>query len=79
CDPGSVPPFGHRDPSLPFYVDENIFRAEHFMFNPAISTRSLRIRTEDLKRIYAAVPNPVSTFGEDAQERFVILKMEKTA
>jgi Ala-tRNA(Pro) deacylase len=79
CDPGSVPPFGHKDPLLPFYVDEDIFREEHFMFNPAISTRSLRIRTEDLKRICAAVPNPVSTFGKDEEERFVIRKVENPA
>jgi Ala-tRNA(Pro) deacylase len=79
CDPGSVPPFGHRDPSVPFFVDENIFRAEHFMFNPAVATKSIRIRTEDLKRVYAAVPNPVSIFGEDEEERFVIRKLEKSA
>jgi prolyl-tRNA editing enzyme YbaK/EbsC (Cys-tRNA(Pro) deacylase) len=79
CDPGSVPPFGHRDPSLPFYVDENILRAEHFMFNPAIPTKSFRIRTEDLRRIYASAPNAVSTFGEDEEERFVLRKLEKPA
>jgi len=79
CDPGSVPPFGHLDPSLPFYVDENILRAEHFMFNPGIPTKSFRVRTGDLQRIYASIPNPVSTFGEDEDERFVIRKVEKTA
>ena len=79
CDPGSVPPFGHRDPSLPFYVDEDIFREGHFMFTPAVPTISFRIRTEDLRRIYSAVPNPVSTFGKDEGERFVIRKVENPA
>jgi Ala-tRNA(Pro) deacylase len=79
CDPGSVPPFGHREPSLPFYVDENILRAEYFMFNPAIPTTSFRIRTGDLHRLYAAIPNPVHIFGEDEDERFVIRKLEKSA
>lgn len=79
CDPGSVPPFGHRDPTLPFYVDESILQAGHFMFNPAIPTRSFRIGTGDLRRVYAAVPNPVSAFGEDEDERFVIRRVEKTA
>ncbi|HTZ40732.1 MAG TPA: YbaK/EbsC family protein [Syntrophales bacterium] len=79
CDPGSVPPFGHRDPSLSFYVDEDIFRAGHFMFNPAIPTKSFRVSIADLRRIYAAVPNPVSTFGEDEHERFVIRKLETSA
>ncbi|HQL90345.1 MAG TPA: YbaK/EbsC family protein [Syntrophales bacterium] len=79
CDPGSVPPFGHRDPALPFYVDEDILRAGHFMFNPAVPTKSFRIGTGDLRRIYAAVPNPVSTFGEDEDERFVIRAVEKGA
>ncbi len=78
CNPGSVPPFGHRDPSLPFYVDENIFRSEHFMFNPAMPTKSFRIRTGDLRRIFASIANPVSTFGEDKMERFVIRRAEKT-
>ena len=76
CDPGSGPPVGHREPSLAFYVDENIFRAEHFMFNPAISTKSFRVRTDDLQKIYATVPNPVCTFGEDEAERFVVRKLE---
>ena len=79
CDPGSVPPFGHLDPLLPFYVDEDILKAEFFMFNPAVPTKSFRIGTVDLRRIYAAVPNPVSTFGEDEDERFVIRKVEKPA
>jgi Ala-tRNA(Pro) deacylase len=79
CDPGSVPPFGHRDPSLPLYLDENIFRAEYFMFNPAVAIKSFRIRTEDLRRIYAAIPNPVCAFGEDEDERFAIRKVEKSA
>jgi len=79
CDPGSVPPFGHRDPALPIYVDEEILRAGHFMFNPAVPTKSFRIATGDLRRIYAAAPNPVSTFGEDEGERFVIRRWEKDA
>ena len=79
CGPGSVPSFGHREPTLPFYVDENILRAGHFMFNPAIPTKSFRIGAGGLQRVYASVPNPVSTFGEDEDERFVIRKMEKTA
>ena len=79
CDPGSVPPFGHRDPALPFYVDEGILEAEFFMFNPAVPTKSLRIATSDLRRIVAAVPNPVSVFGEDESGRFVIRKVEKSA
>lgn len=79
CDPGSVPPFGHRDPTLPIYVDADILRAAKFMFNPAVPTRSFRIGTRDLQRIYAVVPNPVSTFGEDEEERFVIRSVEKVA
>lgn len=79
CDPGSVPPFGHRDPSLPLYVDEKILQAEQFMFNPAVPTKSLRMRTGDLRKVYVSILNPVSTFGEDEEERFVIRKVEKNA
>jgi hypothetical protein len=49
------------------------------MFNPAVPTKSFRVRTGDLRRIYASIPNPVSIFGENEDERFVIRKLEKTA
>ena len=69
CEPGSVSPFGHPNAEFPYYVDEGIFRAEHFMFTPSDPARSIRIRTGDLRRIYASLPNPVRYFSEDETGR----------
>lgn len=48
---GSVPPFGF-DPLVPQYVDREIFDHEFFLFNPDIATKSIRIKTQDLLRVY---------------------------
>jgi len=50
-----------------------------FPESPKENGIAIRVRTGDLQRIYASIPNPVSTFGEDEDERFVIRKVEKTA
>jgi prolyl-tRNA editing enzyme YbaK/EbsC (Cys-tRNA(Pro) deacylase) len=70
CEPGAVSPFGHVSEELPYYVDEEIFRSDYFMFNPAVPTRSMRITTGDLRRLYAALPNPVRYFSVDEEGRF---------
>ncbi len=70
CEPGAVSPFGHIREELPYYIDEDIFKAEYFMFNPAVPTRSMRIRTSDLRKVYDALPNPVRYFMEEEDGRF---------
>ncbi|MCX5833358.1 MAG: hypothetical protein NTV99_02370 [Deltaproteobacteria bacterium] len=77
CEPGAVSPFGHIREELPYYIDEDIFKAEYFMFNPAVPTRSMRIRTGDLRKVYAALPNPVRYFTEDEEGRFSFREEEK--
>jgi len=77
CDPGSVSPFGHPREDLPYYIDEDIFKVEYFMFNPAVPTRSMRIKTGDLRKVYAALPNPVRYFSEDEEGRFSVREGEK--
>ena len=77
CEPGSVSPFGHSREELPYYIDEDIFKAEYFMFNPAVPTRSMRIRTSDLRKVYSALPNPVRYFNEDEEGRFSVRAEEK--
>ncbi|RLB08876.1 MAG: hypothetical protein DRG39_08270 [Deltaproteobacteria bacterium] len=62
CEIGALPPFGYLNKMLPIYVDEDIFQHEHFMFNPAIHTKSIRIKTEDLKKIYISIDQPVKFF-----------------
>ncbi len=63
CKIGAIPPFGYLNPEIPIYVDEEIFQHEYFMFNPAVHTKSIRIKTEDLKKIYKAVEQPVKFFS----------------
>lgn len=62
CEIGALPPFGYLNKKLPIYVDEEIFQHDYFMFNPAIHTKSIRIRTEDLRRIYESIDQPVKFF-----------------
>jgi Ala-tRNA(Pro) deacylase len=66
CEVGSVPPFGHPAPDLAVFMDARIADAEHFMFNPAVPTESVRIAGADVARVLEALPNPVSWFAETA-------------
>jgi Ala-tRNA(Pro) deacylase len=70
CEIGSMPPFGIFDPDVPIYVDASILEHEHFMFNPAKPDESLRVKTPDLPKIYARVPNPVKWFRPAEDGRF---------
>lgn len=62
CKIGALPPFGYLNRELPIYVDEEIFRNKYFMFNPAVHTKSIRIKTEDLRKIYTSIDQPVKFF-----------------
>ena len=46
------------------------------MFNPAFNTKSIRVKTEDLKRIYEIIKNPVKLFTitEDSIELEEVIK-----
>lgn len=48
---GSIPPFGFNK-ILPLYVDSEIFDYEYFLFNPDTPTKSISIKTTDLRRVY---------------------------
>ena len=63
CESGAIPPFGYMNKELPIYVDEEIFRYEYFMFNPAMHTKSIRVKPEDLKEIYVNIKNNVKLFN----------------
>ena len=76
CEIGSIPPFGYLNEELPIFVDKEIFTYPFFMFNPAFNTKSIRVKTEDLKRIYEVIKNPVKffTLTEDGIELEEIVK-----
>lgn len=62
CIPGAIPPFGHTHPEIPIYIDKNILSFEFFMFNPGLHTKSLRIKPDDIIKIYQILPNPTKWF-----------------
>lgn len=59
----SIAPFWYENIDIPIFVDNEIFNYEFFMFNPWIPTKTIRIKTTDLKDIYAFLKNPVSFFS----------------
>lgn len=62
CEIGSIPPFGYLNEQLPIFVDNEIFSYPYFMFNPALNTKSIRVKTGDLRKIYETIKNPVKLF-----------------
>lgn len=65
---GSIPPFWFENSVIPIFVDIEIFKNEYFIFNPSTPTKSTRIKTEDLKKIYISLPNPVKYFKHSEEE-----------
>lgn len=65
-----IPSFGFKNTEIPIYVDSEIFEHEYFMFNPWISTKTIRIKTGDLNNIFLKIKNPVEFFlwWEDTME-----------
>lgn len=66
---GSIPPFGFENASIPLFVDTEIFSHEFFVFNPGVPTKSIQIKTTDLKKIYESLPNKIKYFVH-AEEQF---------
>lgn len=62
---GSIPPFGFTNPDLPVYVDIRIFEQPYFCFNPGTPTKSIQIKTEDLKKVYSSLGNRVKFFRQE--------------
>ncbi len=69
---GSIPPFGFNNSELPVYVDAHIFEHEYFCFNPSIPTKSIQIKTADLRKIYDSLENEVKFFKQE-EEGFEIV------
>ena len=57
-----IPSFGYKNEEIPIYVDYEIFENKYFMFNPDDPTKTIRLKTEDLKKIYQHIKNPVKIF-----------------
>lgn len=59
---GSISPFGFENDEVPIFVDNEIFKNEYFIFNPADPGKSIRVKTSDFKKIYEILKNPVKFF-----------------
>jgi len=64
----SIPPFGLENKNIPIFVDKEIFGHEYFMFNPADATKTIRIKTSDLLKIYNNLDNPKKIFDFSWEE-----------
>ncbi|MBP8016869.1 YbaK/EbsC family protein [Candidatus Gracilibacteria bacterium] len=65
---GSIPPYGFENENVPIYVDSEIFESDFFIFNPSIATKSIRISTLDLKKVYENLKNPIKYFIHKEEE-----------
>jgi len=59
----SIAPFGFPNSEIPIFVDSEVFDAEYFAFNPADATKSIKILSKDLQKIYDTLSNPVQYFS----------------
>lgn len=64
----SIPPFGFENQEIPIFVDKEIFEYEYFMFNPGDATKTIRIKTSDLEKIYKVLQNNVKLFDFRGEE-----------
>ena len=65
AEPGCAYPFGFES-TIPIYVDPIVYDQEWFLFSPAVPDKTVQIRRSDVKKIFAALENPVnetSTFN----------------
>lgn len=67
---GSIAPFGFFNQDVPIYVDAEIFTYQYFMFNPSLWTKTIRVNTQDLKKVYASLWNKVTFFTIKDDEIF---------
>lgn len=51
CQIGGVPPFGHKN-ELSLIVDPKIFLNEYVEFNAGLTTKSIRMKSLDLKKVF---------------------------
>ncbi|MCK9272136.1 hypothetical protein M0P65_01180 [Candidatus Gracilibacteria bacterium] len=62
---GSIPSFGFENSTIKIFVDNEIFESKYFIFNPSIPTKSIRIKSDDLRKIYDNLENEVKYFIQE--------------
>lgn len=64
----SIPPFWFENKNIKIFVDKEIFENEFFMFNPFIATKTIRLKTKDLEKIYKNLENEIIYFDFSWEE-----------
>lgn len=61
CKIGAVPPFGHKT-KLKIFVDEGVFENEFSAFNIGLRSRSVKIKTGEMKTLFENIGAEVGEF-----------------
>lgn len=63
CVPGCVAPFGFT-PDITVVVDPMLFRQDAYLFSPGVTTKTVRLKPTELKRVFSTLPNRVLAWPE---------------
>lgn len=59
AEPGCAYPFGFSK-DVDIYVDPEIYQQDWFLFSPALPTKTVQAKGEDLKRVFEQLPNKIT-------------------
>lgn len=68
----SIPPFWFENENINIYVDKEIFSNEYFMFNPFLKNKTIRIKSQDLLKIYNYLNNKVQIFSLNENNELIL-------
>lgn len=71
---GAVPPIGHPFDFLTL-IDEAIFTHDFFLFNPGVHTKTIRVKTSNLRSIYTKKYSNVLFFSSESQKTTKVLQL----
>lgn len=64
CEVGAVPPFGHKT-SITILVDGGVFKNQENAFNIGLKTHSVRIPTDEMKKIFQSLDAVEGDFSKE--------------
>lgn len=62
CVPGCIAPFGFSE-DITIIVDPKIFEHTNYLFSPGVVTKTFQLNIQDLKPVFADLPNKVITLS----------------
>jgi prolyl-tRNA editing enzyme YbaK/EbsC (Cys-tRNA(Pro) deacylase) len=63
CEVGAVPPFGHKE-MIQVLVDIGVYDNQESAFNIGVRTQSVKIKTEEMKKVFSAIGAKEGTFAK---------------